>query len=946
MAEANRRLLSASGYDVGISAGVASALATLDEGPVDWLVLGLHKRDVARELLEQAAKRSSGPGYRRAMGVRFHDDRVRPTPELAAVVVKPSPPRAVAAVLSDDAQPPELDIISAASLVEGHALGNLDDALARIASGLVRALGVRAAAVTMDTPRSIAVTPTTDERTADELGARVLAAAQSKAPLVMSALVTAYDDQPYDEAFETIVAATAGGVGHRPRVAIGVVLEGARPRAAILRPLLRGLAERVAEERSVEAVRARLAAEIDAVHEMGGLDTMLGIWNRSTLSRLTEMMEAACRRTGQPISTAILNVSGMTRINETYGHREGDALLRHVAEVAVYVVRGSDIVARYQDDDLALVFPGLTAPDAAHVVERIRRTIASQPVRTDDGQEIVVETTAAVSAVHTEDDDGERALARAFEAASKKQNEQGVVTALFQEGPAERPVITRRSLEGLTFGGSYRVLHQIGSGGGGGVFRGEDLGLRRPVAIKVLRAELSQDERLVEGFRSEASILASLRDPHLVQVYAFGLEDGHAYFVMELVEGESLFDAISRSRRERRPIPLRRVRMVLDQVSSALGTLHDAGIIHRDVKPANVLLDPFRDRAVLVDVGIASRRDEATVLAGTPGYMAPEGATRDVDATADVYGLAVTIYELLTLRLPWTIEDDVAGTIRNQLQQAPRPPSATDPALAPFDTPLLKALSPEPRDRWPTVETFARASRAALEQFQSRSAPASNPGRASDPGASSDPAPMLGWRTATRAEFATTRGVVFRSVARVVGARQAAAWRLELAGTRPRLAEALSPATVPLGWQPTELLVDLLSAPPSGYAGAEDLAYDLGRAVVRATFRRFFPASSATLAPGGTLTALPSIWPRYHSWGAPKVIQRVGDRATVVLGGSLGRGPLCEWTRGALEQLVVLSGGDQVAIEHVRCIACGGNECAFDVRYRFDPSAPRGLPTL
>ncbi|MEQ9319545.1 MAG: diguanylate cyclase, partial [Polyangiaceae bacterium] len=416
MAEANRRLLSASGYDVGISAGVASALATLDEGPVDWLVLGLHKRDVARELLEQAAKRSSGPGYRRAMGVRFHDDRVRPTPELAAVVVKPSPPRAVAAVLSDDAQPPELDIISAASLVEGHALGNLDDALARIASGLVRALGVRAAAVTMDTPRSIAVTPTTDERTADELGARVLAAAQSKAPLVMSALVTAYDDQPYDEAFETIVAATAGGVGHRPRVAIGVVLEGARPRAAILRPLLRGLAERVAEERSVEAVRARLAAEIDAVHEMGGLDTMLGIWNRSTLSRLTEMMEAACRRTGQPISTAILNVSGMTRINETYGHREGDALLRHVAEVAVYVVRGSDIVARYQDDDLALVFPGLTAPDAAHVVERIRRTIASQPVRTDDGQEIVVETTAAVSAVHTEDDDGERALARAFEA--------------------------------------------------------------------------------------------------------------------------------------------------------------------------------------------------------------------------------------------------------------------------------------------------------------------------------------------------------------------------------------------------------------------------------------------------------------------------------------------------------------------------------------------------
>jgi serine/threonine protein kinase len=645
----------------------------------------------------------------------------------------------------------------------------------------------------------------------------------------------------------------------------------------------------------------------------------------------------------------VLNVVGMTRINEVHGHREGDALLRHLAEVAVYVVRGSDIVARYDGDDLAVVFHGTTASQAVTVVERIRHTVASAPIRTDDGQEIHVTTTAGVTGLGATEDSGERALARAAAAAARG-NDGAVVTAFFDGDKIERTSVPiRRALDGVTFGGTYRVLHEIGAGGGGGVFRGEDLGLRRPVAIKILRAEQSQNEELVERFRAEAATLAALRHTNLVQVYAFGLEDGHAYFVMELVEGESLFDAVLRSRRERRPIPIDRIVMVLEQISSALRTLHRAGIIHRDVKPANVLIDPFRDRAVLVDVGIASRHGQRANLAGTPGYMAPEAATTvDITASADVYGLAVTLYELLTLRLPWPTDDDPLRMIQNQRSIAPTPPSSIHPALAALDEPLLCAMRVEPTERFANVEKFSTAMRRALAAMSNVATPdsitpsssESVPESAEDHGAIAH-APTVVWQSSPGEDEPTTRGVVFRALPRVIGARNTATWRLELGAPQPRLAEVLSPATLPLGWLPTRLLVELLTSPPNDYPRAATLGRDLGRASVRATFRRFFPASAVTLAPGGTLSALPSIWPRYHSWGTVRVVPHVSDRMTVLIQRTPAVACLCDWTMGAIEQLVLLSGGDKVAVEHERCEARGAPECAFEVTWHWDPASNR-----
>ncbi len=943
MARAHRDVLEGAGFACVVATGIESSLAALDEQHFECVFVSLHRDRLAEALLEAIMERPvERRGYGRLVGVRFDEDPSRLMIGLAAIVVKPTPPSAMLAALASPNDAPSLSLPDVALLLECHGLGRGGEPLERMAVTLRQALGADAAVVIADAPHKAHVAsdaPAEDAR----LVARVIDAAEAGVPLVMSALATADGIASYDEAFETVLAVTTEGGSHHPRIVIGVVFAGARLGAAKLTPILTTMARRTAEERAFQAVQDRIGAELDAVREVGGLDPLLGVWNRSTLTRLLEMMETACRRTGEPLAVAIINVVGMTRINDVYGHREGDALLRHVAEVAVYVIRGSDIVARYQSDDLAIVFHGATAHQAVTVLERIRQTVASQPLRTDDGHEIEVRTTAGVTALGGPDDDGERALARAAAAAARGDEANAVLTSFFDAGQTDEPITSvRRALEGATFGGSYRILHEIGAGGGGGVFRGEDLGLRRPVAIKVLRSEQSQNAELVERFRAEAATLAALRHPNLVQVYAFGLEDGSAYFVMELVEGESLFDAIVRSRREAARIPMERVVMVLEQITSALRSLHHAGIIHRDVKPANILLDPFRDRAVLVDVGIASRQGERASLAGTPGYMAPEAATPiELDPSADVYGLAVTLYELITLELPWVVEDDPWKTLQNQRSSDPKPPSSYVSELAPLDAPLLKAMDRNRAARWPNVDAFAQAMKRAFGELALGAAKAG----LARPAAAHDViiahAPTVTWKSNPGDDEPCTRGVVFRALPRVIGARETAAWRLELGADKPRLAEALSPATLPLGWLPTRLLVELVTAPPPNTASQDGLGRDLGRASVRATFRRFFPASAVTLAPGGTLSALPTIWPRYHSWGRLRVVSHVDDRMTVIIQGTPRERSLCDWTHGALEQLVVLSGGDAVSVSHDTCEALGGPECAFDVRWRWDTTSNR-----
>jgi diguanylate cyclase (GGDEF)-like protein len=935
MARAHAEVLRKSGWRCTVASGADSALEAMAAESFECLVISLSRPKVVSELL--ASPPRSGRSRPRLVGVRFDDDPIEVPRRFDAIVVKPSPPEALTAA-AEPAGPPRLfSADQLAALLEGSALDRGgSDVLARTAERIQSALGAAAGIVFTDRKLWCAGWEG-DKKRRSELIVRILEAAEAETPLVTSALVTTAEGRPYERDFETYLALSSRAEDNAPRVVVAAVFPETDGSLAALQRPLAALARRLAEERAWQTVLERVSAELDAVRELGGLDPRLGIWNRSTLDRLVDMMVTSSRRTSEPLAIAVINVIGLGRINDMHGHREGDAILRHVAEVAVYVVRGSDAVGRYQDDDIAIVFHGATAVQAMKVVERIRSTLAAQPFRTDDGAEIEIATSAGVTELGGPRDTGERALVRAATAAARSDVASEIVSSFFDGAESQdKPITVRRSLEGVTFGGSYRVLHEIGAGGGGGVFRGEDLGLQRPVAIKVLRPELSQNKEFVERFRTEAATLAALRDPHLVQVYAFGLEDGHAYFVMELVEGESLFETIVRSRREKTAIPIERVRMVLLHIASALRALHKSGIIHRDVKPANILLDPFRDRSVLVDVGIASRRGERTNLAGTPGYMAPEAAVSvDIDASADVYGLAVTLYEMLTLELPWPMSEDPLQILNAQRNTPPKPPSEFNPALAPLDEALLAALRTNPSERFASVEHFARAVDKGLGLLDA-SRPAAGDKRAPAPLAVAL-APTMVWTAASEDE-PRTRGVVFRALPRVLGPRAASAWLLELKTGSPRLAEALSATTLPLGWLPTRLLIELLESAPAGF---EELGRDLGKASVRSTFRRFFPASTATLAPASTLNALPSIWPRYHTWGQLNVVPRTGQSATLRIKNTPKSPSLCGWTLGTLEQLIILSGGDEVRVEHPSCETQGGRVCRFEAKWMWDPTSNR-----
>ncbi len=937
MGRAMRALLEGHDWACTSASSVGEAIRALREGTFDAVVVSLSRTRQVNRLIEAVEGRLAEPDVT-VVGVHFNNERFCVPTVVDTLLIRPTPPEALLAAVERTSAPRALTAEQVVSLLEANALEQGDGhGLERTAEQIRIGLSASALIISAQHPREVAcAAPGAGERARGDLLERASDLVDISAPIIMSAVTTGTAEQSYEQAFETYVVASNESHPSAPRVSLCAVFPQSPGDLDAVRDILMCIARRVGQERGWAAVQQRLTAELDAVRVAGGLDPLLGIWSRGTLPLLLEMAASACRRAKQPVSIAVLNVVGMTAINDTYGHREGDALLRHIAEVAVYVVRGSDIVARYDGDDIVIVFPGVSDAEAVRVVERIQQTLVSPPVITDDGAQIPFRTTAGITVLG---DDAERSVMWAAAAAGRTDERAPVVTKLFDQTAPVSPE-TRRSFEGVTFGGTYRVIHEIGSGGGGGVFRGEDLGLRRPVAIKVLWSKLAQNKEFLEQFRDEAATLAALRHPNLVQVYAFGGDDGQAYFVMELVEGESLIETIQRTRKERGTIPLARVRMVVRHISSALATLHRSGIIHRDVKPANMLLDPFRDRTVLVDVGIASRQGERARLAGTPGYMAPEAAvTHEIDPSADIYGLAATLYELITLTLPWPISDDLLVTLSNQRNIAPKPPSDHDPSWFPLDAPLLKALACAPAERWSDVEKFASAIDAALAEVMG--APVSQDTLVPASDASIGEAPTVSWTAEVGATGRNTRGAVFRALPRVVGARTAATWRLDVGRGAPRQAEALSPTTLPLGWLPTDILVELLQNPPEGYS-VDEVSCDLGRAAVRSTFRRFFPASTATLAPLTTMSALATIWPHYHAWG--RLLSRVapsGQGARVILSGTQATACLCAWARGMLEQLVLLSGGDAVVVEHPECAAKGHSACHFAVSWSWDPASNR-----
>jgi serine/threonine-protein kinase len=266
--------------------------------------------------------------------------------------------------------------------------------------------------------------------------------------------------------------------------------------------------------------------------------------------------------------------------------------------------------------------------------------------------------------------------------------------------------------------GPYEILELLGRGGMGVVYKAFDPALNRTVALKVLPSEFLDDASFGDRFQREVRIWASLDHPSVVPVYMAGIEGGRPFFAMKYVAGGTLADRL-----KQRPPSVERAFALLADVAVALDYAHSRGIVHRDVKPANVLLEED-GRAYLSDFGIArivsgERAATATQpggVVGTPRYMAPEQArSLNSDHRADIYSLGCMAYEMLTGSAPFRGETPLEVMMRH-ITEPPTPPRALAPALpAATELAILRAIDKDPRQRWPTATLFVQALTGAID---------------------------------------------------------------------------------------------------------------------------------------------------------------------------------------------------------------------------------------
>jgi serine/threonine protein kinase len=270
---------------------------------------------------------------------------------------------------------------------------------------------------------------------------------------------------------------------------------------------------------------------------------------------------------------------------------------------------------------------------------------------------------------------------------------------------------------GTTFG-KYNISGLIGKGGMGEVYEAYDTEKGRTVALKILAREYSNDVAFRTRFQRESRAAAILQEPHVIPIHDWGEIDGNLYIDMRLVQGHPLSDLL-----EKGPLAPSQAVSIIGQIGAALDAAHAEGLIHRDVKPQNILVTPA-DFAYLVDFGIAeatgeSRLTSAGTKIGTLNYMAPERFTVSVATNAvDVYALACVLYEALTGDTPFA-GDTLENLLAAHISSPPPRPSVTNPRVpAAFDDVIARGMAKDPDDRYGTAGGLGRAAQRALDRSQ------------------------------------------------------------------------------------------------------------------------------------------------------------------------------------------------------------------------------------
>ena len=273
-------------------------------------------------------------------------------------------------------------------------------------------------------------------------------------------------------------------------------------------------------------------------------------------------------------------------------------------------------------------------------------------------------------------------------------------------------------LVGAVLDGRYRVDTMIATGGMSAVYRGLDLRLDRPVALKIMDSRYAGDHQFLTRFQREARAVARLKDPGLVAVYDQGIDGQHPFLVMELIEGGTLRELL----RERGPMPPHAVAAVLRPVLGGLAVAHRAGLVHRDIKPENVLISDDGD-VKIADFGLVRAVAEAkitstSVILGTAAYLSPEQvSTGDAGPRSDVYSVGILAYELLTGATPFT-GDSALAVAYQRMDNDVSPPSRVIAGVpAQFDDLVLQATAREPADRYADAQDMGAELDAIVDEL-------------------------------------------------------------------------------------------------------------------------------------------------------------------------------------------------------------------------------------